>query len=222
VRRKPFSVVLFDEIEKAHPDVFNTLLQILEDGRLTDAQGRTVDFKNTVLIMTSNLGTRDIAKGATLGFTAKPDAKVDYDRMRGKVMDELKRHFRPEFLNRIDEVIVFHQLSREEVGQIVDLMMRRVVEQLKSKDIALELTDTAKTLLAEKGYDPALGARPLRRTIQRMVEDPLSEKLLWKEFSAGQMVIVDAADGDIVFTAVDQSDDVPPAPPVELAGTGND
>jgi ATP-dependent Clp protease ATP-binding subunit ClpC len=219
VRRKPFSVVLFDEIEKAHPDVFNTLLQILEDGRLTDAQGRTVDFKNTVLIMTSNLGTRDIAKGATLGFTAKPDAKVDYDRMRSKVMDELKRHFRPEFLNRIDEVIVFHQLSREEVTQIVDLMMRRVVEQLKSKDITLELTDGAKTLLAEKGYDPALGARPLRRTIQRMVEDPLSEKLLWKEFTAGQMVIVDVRDGEIAFNAVDQSDDVPP---VEMASQGND
>jgi ATP-dependent Clp protease ATP-binding subunit ClpC len=222
VRRKPFSVVLFDEIEKAHPDVFNTLLQILEDGRLTDAQGRTVDFKNTVLIMTSNLGTRDIAKGATLGFTAKPDAKVDYDRMRGKVMDELKRHFRPEFLNRIDDVIVFHQLSREEVKSIVDLMIRRVVEQLKAKDITLELTEGAKSLLAEKGYDPALGARPLRRTIQRMVEDQLSEKLLWKEFSAGQMVIVDAQDGEIVFNSVDQSSgDVPPTPPVELAGTGD-
>jgi len=222
VRRKPFSVVLFDEIEKAHPDVFNTLLQILEDGRLTDAQGRTVDFKNTVLIMTSNLGTRDIAKGATLGFTAKPDAKVDYDRMRGKVMDELKRHFRPEFLNRIDDVIVFHQLSREEVKSIVDLMIRRVVEQLKAKDITLELTEAAKSLLAEKGYDPALGARPLRRTIQRMVEDQLSEKLLWKEFSAGQMVIVDAQDGEIVFNSVDQSSgDVPPTPPVELAGTGD-
>src|ERR671927_329969 len=186
VRRKPFSVVLFDEIEKAHPDVFNTLLQILEDGRLTDAQGRTVDFKNTVLIMTSNLGTRDIAKGTTLGFTARPDAKVDYERMQGKVMDELKRHFRPEFLNRIDEVIVFHQLSREQVKSIVDLMMRRVVEQLKSKDIAMELTEAAKDLLAEKGYDPALGARPLRRTIQRLVEDPLSEKLLWKGVKGGE------------------------------------
>jgi ATP-dependent Clp protease ATP-binding subunit ClpC len=142
--------------------------------------------------------------------------------MRGKVMDELKRHFRPEFLNRIDEVIVFHQLSREEVTSIVDLMMRRVVEQLKAKDIALELTDNAKALLAERGYDPALGARPLRRTIQRLVEDPLSEKLLWKEFSAGQMVIIDAAEDEIVFNAVDQSDDVPPVPPVELAGSSND
>jgi ATP-dependent Clp protease ATP-binding subunit ClpC len=217
VRRKPFSVVLFDEIEKAHPDVFNTLLQILEDGRLTDAQGRTVDFKNTVLIMTSNLGTRDIAKGATLGFTARPDAKVDYERMQSKVMDELKRHFRPEFLNRIDEVIVFHQLSREQVKSIVDLMMRRVVEQLKSKDIAMELTEAAKDLLAEKGYDPALGARPLRRTIQRLVEDPLSEKLLWKEFTAGQMVVVDAENGEIAFRSLDQPTDID-APPAELAG----
>src|SRR6266516_4587887 len=207
VRRKPFSVVLFDEIEKAHPDVFNTLLQILEDGRLTDAQGRTVDFKNCVLIMTSNLGTRDIAKGTTLGFTAKADAKVDYERMRDKVMDELKRHFRPEFLNRIDEVIVFHQLSREEV--------RRIVEQLKSKDIAMELTDAARELLAEKGYDPALGARPLRRTIQRLVEDPLSEKLLWKEFKAGQTIIVDRRDGEVVFEGAPVT---PDAPPVELAG----
>src|SRR6266699_1162674 len=219
VRRKPFSVVLFDEIEKAHPDVFNALLQILEDGRLTDAQGRTVDFKNTVLIMTSNLGTRDIAKGATLGFTARPDAKVDYDRMRGKVMDELKRHFRPEFLNRIDEVIVFHQLSREEVKSIVDLMTRRVVEQLKSKDITMELTDAARELLAEKGYDPALGARPLRRTIQRLVEDPLSEKLLWKEFGASQLVVVDAENGEIVFRSLDQAADGIDIPPAELTST---
>ncbi|HEX6675089.1 MAG TPA: ATP-dependent Clp protease ATP-binding subunit [Actinomycetes bacterium] len=217
VRRKPFSVVLFDEIEKAHPDVFNTLLQILEDGRLTDAQGRTVDFKNTVLIMTSNLGTRDIAKGATLGFTARPDAKVDYDRMRDKVMDELKRHFRPEFLNRIDEVIVFHQLSREEVFAIVDLLLRRVVEQLKSKDIAIELTDNAKAILTDRGYDPALGARPLRRTIQRLIEDPLSEKLLWKEFKAGDLVVVDAENGEIIFRTMDQPADVD-IPPAELAG----
>jgi ATP-dependent Clp protease ATP-binding subunit ClpC len=219
VRRKPFSVVLFDEIEKAHPDVFNTLLQILEDGRLTDAQGRTVDFKNTVLIMTSNLGTRDIARGTTLGFTAKPDAQVDYDRMKGKVMEELKRHFRPEFLNRIDEIIVFHQLSREEVKSIVDLMMRRVLDQLKAKDVALEMTDAAKSLLAERGYDPALGARPLRRTIQRLLEDPLSEKILWKEYSPGETVVVDAEDGEIVFRHGDLSTDIVPS--VELAGRGN-
>src|ERR671931_599654 len=217
VRRKPFSVVLFDEIEKAHPDVFNTLLQILEDGRLTDAQGHQVDFKNTVIIMTSNLGTRDIQKGPGIGFALTGDEKVTYERMKEKVMEELKRSFRPEFLNRIDEVIVFHQLSREEVSSIVDLMMRRVVEQLKSKDIAMELTDQGKELLAEKGYDPALGARPLRRTIQRMVEDPLSEKLLWKEFTAGQMVVVDVEDGKIAFRSLDQPTDID-VPPAELAG----
>jgi ATP-dependent Clp protease ATP-binding subunit ClpC len=216
VRRKPFSVILFDEIEKAHPDVFNTLLQILEDGRLTDSQGHQVDFKNTVIIMTSNLGTRDIQKGPGIGFAARPDEKVTYEKMRERVMDELKKSFRPEFLNRIDEVIVFHSLSPEDVKQIVDLMMKRVTEQLKAKDLEIELTDAAKTLLAEKGYDPALGARPLRREIQRLVEDPLSEKLLWKEFRAGQTVIVDAHDGEIVFEGAGVPPDIPP---VELAGS---
>jgi ATP-dependent Clp protease ATP-binding subunit ClpC len=215
VRRKPFSVVLFDEIEKAHPDVFNTLLQILEDGHLTDAQGHTVDFKNTVIIMTSNLGTRDIQKGTTLGFAPGGNEEVTYEKMKDRVMEELKRSFRPEFLNRIDEVIVFHSLSRENVKSIVDLMIRRVEEQLKSKDVDIELTDAAKGLLAEKGYDPALGARPLRRTIQRMVEDQLSEKLLYKEFQAGQTIIVDARDGDLVFEPATQPPDIPP---VELAG----
>jgi ATP-dependent Clp protease ATP-binding subunit ClpC len=215
VRRRPFSVVLFDEIEKAHPDVFNTLLQILEDGRLTDAQGHTVDFKNTVIIMTSNLGTRDIQKGTTLGFTTS-DEQVTYEKMKDKVMEELKRSFRPEFLNRIDEIIVFQSLSRENVKSIVDLMMRRVSDQLKAKDIDIELTDAAKDLLAEKGYDPALGARPLRRTIQRMVEDQLSEKLLYKEFTAGQTIIVDARDGEVAFETTSQS---PETPPVELAGS---
>jgi ATP-dependent Clp protease ATP-binding subunit ClpC len=215
VRRKPFSVVLFDEIEKAHPDVFNTLLQILEDGHLTDAQGHTVDFKNTVIIMTSNLGTRDIQKGTTLGFAPGGHEEITYEKMKDKVMDELKRSFRPEFLNRIDEVIVFHSLSRQDVKAIVDLMIRRLEDQLKSKDVDIELTDSAKELLAEKGYDPALGARPLRRTIQRMVEDPLSEKLLYKEFQAGQTIIVDARDGDVVFDAAAPPPDIPP---VELAG----
>ncbi|MFA5787251.1 MAG: ATP-dependent Clp protease ATP-binding subunit, partial [Actinomycetota bacterium] len=219
VRRKPFSVVLFDEIEKAHPDVFNTLLQILEDGRLTDAQGRAVDFKNIVLIMTSNLGTRDISKGVGLGFTTRTEPGIDYDRMKEKVLDELKKSFRPEFLNRIDEVIVFHQLTPLEVKEIVDLMMKRVVEQLKSKDIGIELTDAAKTLLANRGYDPALGARPLRRTIQRLLEDPLSEKILWKEFGAGTLVIVDVEDGEIVFRTTDRPPDVPP---VELAGSSQE
>src|SRR5687767_7951424 len=216
VRRKPFSVILFDEIEKAHPDVFNTLLQILEDGRLTDSQGHHVDFKNTIIIMTSNLGTRDIQKGPGIGFASKPDEKLTYERMKDKVMEELKRSFRPEFLNRIDEVIVFHSLTQEDVKRIVDLMTKRVREQLKAKDLEIEITDAAKTVLAEKGYDPALGARPLRREIQRLVEDPLSEKLLWKEFRAGQTIIIDARDGEIVFEGAGVPPDVPP---VELAGS---
>jgi len=216
VRRKPFSVILFDEIEKAHPDVFNTLLQILEDGRLTDSQGHHVDFKNTIIIMTSNLGTRDIQKGPGIGFASKPDEKLTYERMKDKVMEELKRSFRPEFLNRIDEVIVFHSLTQEDVKRIVDLMTKRVREQLKAKDLEIEITDAAKTVLAEKGYDPALGARPLRREIQRLIEDPLSEKLLWKEFRAGQTIIIDARDGEIVFEGAGVPPDVPP---VELAGS---
>ncbi|HUL85079.1 MAG TPA: ATP-dependent Clp protease ATP-binding subunit [Actinomycetota bacterium] len=221
VRRKPFSVILFDEIEKAHPDVFNTLLQILEDGRLTDSQGRTVDFKNTIIIMTSNLGTRDIAKGiGGIGFAFEKAGGTDsYDRMRGNVMEELKRQFRPEFLNRIDEVIVFHTLTQEDVKQIVDLMMKRVEEQLKSKDIDIELTDAARTLLALRGYDQTLGARPLRRTIQRLVEDPLAEKLLYKEFRAGETVVVDAVDDEITFEHGGADMFPPDAPPVELAGS---
>jgi ATP-dependent Clp protease ATP-binding subunit ClpC len=215
VRRKPFSVVLFDEIEKAHPDVFNALLQILEDGRLTDAQGRSVDFKNTVIIMTSNLGTADLRKAA-IGF-AKTDEAVTYEKMREKVNEALKAHFRPEFLNRIDETIVFHELTREEVFQIVDLMMRRVREQLDTQGLGLELTDTAKTLLSEKGYDPALGARPLRRAIQRLVEDALSERILWKEFRAGETIIVDAENGEIAFRAIES---IEQPPPVELAEAG--
>jgi ATP-dependent Clp protease ATP-binding subunit ClpC len=218
VRRKPFSVILFDEIEKAHPDVFNTLLQILEDGRLTDSQGRAVDFKNTIIIMTSNLGTRDIAKGIGIGFTAARDDAVTYERMKETVNEELKKSFRPEFLNRIDEVIVFHSLGTNDVKQIVDLMMKRVEEQLQTKDIDIELTDAAKTLLADKGWDQALGARPLRRTIQRLVEDPLSEKLLHKEFRAGETIFVDAEGEEIVFTSTGGM--LPPdVPPVELAGS---
>jgi ATP-dependent Clp protease ATP-binding subunit ClpC len=214
VRRKPFSVVLFDEIEKAHPDVFNTLLQILEDGRLTDAQGRSVDFKNTVLIMTSNLGTADLRK-ASVGF-AKADEAVTYEKMKEKVNEALKQHFRPEFLNRIDETIVFHELTKAEVTQIVDLMIKRVCTQLESQGLGLELTQSAKELLADKGYDPTLGARPLRRAIQRMVEDPMSERILWKEFRAGETVIVDAENGEIVFRTVEGVE----PPPVEMAEAG--
>ena len=196
VRRRPFSVVLFDEVEKAHPDVFNTLLQILEEGRLTDAQGRTVDFRNTVLIMTSNLGTADLRK-ANLGF-AKADEAVSYERMKAKVQDALKAHFKPEFLNRIDDTIVFHELTVSEVTRIVDLMIRRLSTQLAGQGLGLELTDAAKEFLAREGYDPTMGARPLRRAIQRLVEDPLSERLLNKEFTAGEIIVVDIdqADGD--------------------------
>ncbi|MEI7622363.1 MAG: ATP-dependent Clp protease ATP-binding subunit [Actinomycetes bacterium] len=220
VRRKPFSVVLFDEIEKAHPDVFNTLLQILEEGRLTDAQGRSVDFRNTVLIMTSNLGTADLRK-ANIGF-GKADEAVSYERMKEKVNDALKAHFRPEFLNRIDDTIVFHELSKAEVTTIVDLLIKRVTKQLEGQGIGLELTEAAKLLLADKGYDPTLGARPLRRAIQRMVEDPLSERLLWKEFRAGQNIVVDAepdpetGDRVIVFRATEGFE----PPPMELAEAG--
>ena len=184
VRRKPFSVVLFDEIEKAHQEIYNSLLQVLEDGRLTDGQGRTVDFKNTVLIFTSNLGTSDISKAVGLGFT-QGGGENNYERMKQKVNDELKKHFRPEFLNRIDDIIVFHQLTRDEIIQMVDLMIGRVEKQLKSKDMAMELTDKAKSLLAKRGFDPVLGARPLRRTIQREIEDQLSEKILFDEVGPG-------------------------------------
>jgi ATP-dependent Clp protease ATP-binding subunit ClpC len=214
VRRKPFSVVLFDEIEKAHPDVFNTLLQILEDGRLTDAQGRMVDFKNTVIIMTSNLGTADLRKKA-IGFTDDSDA-LSYEKMKEKVTDALKQHFRPEFLNRIDEVIVFHELTTDEVKLIVDLMLERVREQLQSQSLDLALSDAAKELLATEGYDPQLGARPLRRAIQRLLEDPLSEKVLFGEFSAGSTVLVDA-DGEEERTLTFSAVETPEAPPVEMA-----
>ncbi|MDQ3294415.1 MAG: ATP-dependent Clp protease ATP-binding subunit, partial [Actinomycetota bacterium] len=221
VRRKPFSVVLFDEIEKAHPDVFNTLLQILEEGRLTDSQGRTVDFRNTVLIMTSNLGTADLRK-ANVGFTTA-DAALSYERMKSKVHDALKTHFRPEFLNRIDEVIVFHEHDREAVVQMVDTMMKRLVIQLEGQGLGIELTHAAKELLASRGYDPQLGARPLRRAIQRLVEDPLSEMLLFKQFSAGEIIVVDVEDDPdtpgeqrIKFSSVEGF--VPPSV-VELATT---
>ena len=191
VRRKPFSVVLFDEIEKAHQEVYNTLLQVLEDGRLTDGQGRTVDFKNTVIIFTSNLGTQDISKGVSLGFTADSSVGSGYERMKQKVNDELKKHFRPEFLNRIDDIIVFHQLTQPQIVAMVDLMISRVQTQLRAKDMELELTDQAKNLLAKRGFDPVLGARPLRRTIQREIEDQLSEKILFGEVGPGQTVVVD-------------------------------
>ncbi|WP_279062848.1 ATP-dependent Clp protease ATP-binding subunit [Dermabacter hominis] len=192
VRRKPFSVVLFDEIEKAHVDIFNSLLQILEDGRLTDSQGRVVDFKNTVIIMTTNLGTRDIAKGVSIGFQAGGDLSTSYERMKAKVNEELKQHFRPEFLNRVDDIVVFPQLSREEIAQIVDLMVGRLDTRLAERGMSVTLTPQARTLLAEKGYDPVLGARPLRRAIQRDIEDALSEKILFGQVKDGDEIVIDA------------------------------
>ncbi|WP_251152382.1 ATP-dependent Clp protease ATP-binding subunit [Cellulosimicrobium sp. Marseille-Q4280] len=210
VRRKPFSVVLFDEVEKAHADIFNSLLQILEDGRLTDSQGRVVDFKNTVIIMTTNLGTRDIAKGVQTGFNAGGDLVTSYERMKAKVNDELKQHFRPEFLNRVDDVVVFPQLSQDEIIQIVDLMIARLDGRLRDKDMGIELTPAAKRLLAEKGYDPVLGARPLRRAIQRDIEDVLSEKILFGELKAGEIVLVDAEGegllGEFTFQGVSKGE----------------
>ena len=198
VRRKPFSVVLFDEIEKAHTEIYNTLLQVLEDGRLTDGQGRMVDFKNTVLIFTSNLGTRDISKAVGMGFSSSGEADEDtqYERMKQKVDDELKKHFRPEFLNRIDDIVVFHQLTREQIVQMVDLLLGRVRTALQAKDMDLELTEQAKSLLAKRGFDPVLGARPLRRTIQREIEDHLSERILFGEIGAGEIVTVDVENWD--------------------------
>jgi ATP-dependent Clp protease ATP-binding subunit ClpC len=191
VRRRPFSVVLFDEVEKAHADLFNSLLQILEDGRLTDSQGRVVDFKNTIIIMTTNLGTRDISKGVMTGFQSSTDTKTGYDRMQAKVQEELRQHFRPEFLNRVDDVVVFPQLTQDEIVQIVDLFVARLQKRLADRDMSIELTRKAKELLASKGYDPAMGARPLRRTIQREIEDQLSERILFGQLVSGQLVTVD-------------------------------
>ncbi|MFM8515326.1 MAG: ATP-dependent Clp protease ATP-binding subunit [Actinomycetota bacterium] len=222
VRRKPFSVVLFDEVEKAHPDIFNSLLQVLEEGRLTDAQGRAVDFKNTVIIMTTNLGSRDVSKGQGLGFAPDNNETSAYEVMKSKVQSELKQHFRPEFLNRIDDVIVFHQLTEAEIFQIVDLMIAGLESRLSDRDMAIELTPAAKSLLAQRGYDPVLGARPLRRTIQRDIEDPLSEKMLFGDLVPGSIVVVDVTgegtEREFTFTPTPKAE-LPDSPPVETAGT---
>jgi len=206
VRRRPFSVVLFDEVEKAHADIFNSLLQILEEGKLTDSQGRVVDFKNTIIIMTTNLGSRDISKGVLTGFQATGDLSNDYERMKNKVNEDLKQHFRPEFLNRVDDVVVFPQLSRDEILEIVDLMIARLAERLEDKDMGIELSQSAKVMLSERGYDPVLGARPLRRAIQRDIEDQLSEKILYGELEPGHDVYIDAEGegllGEFTFTQV--------------------
>jgi ATP-dependent Clp protease ATP-binding subunit ClpC len=196
VRRRPYSVVLLDEIEKAHPDVFNILLQVLDEGRLTDNYGRVIDFKNTVLIMTSNLGARDITKGGkSLGFHAR-DEETQYETMRGKVKEEIERAFNPEFLNRVDDVIVFHPLTQEQIGQIVHIMLKEVHNRLSDEGLKIRATDAALKFLIEKGYDQKFGARPLRRAIQKYIEDPLSEKILGSEFPRGDELEVDvSADG---------------------------
>jgi AAA domain (Cdc48 subfamily)/C-terminal, D2-small domain, of ClpB protein len=190
VRRKPYSVLLLDEIEKAHPDVFNILLQILEEGKLTDAQGRRVDFRNTIVIMTSNIGAGQISKNVGLGFSIGEEGGLSYDDMKNRVMGELKKVFRPELLNRIDEIIVFHKLTKEEITTIVDLQMKRVREQMAQHEVTIELTDEAKDLLVEQGYDPAMGARPLRRAIQRVIEDPLADFVLGRSLEPGSTILV--------------------------------
>ena len=206
VRRRPYRVILFDEIEKAHPDVFNILLQILDDGRLTDGHGRTVDFRNTVVIMTSNLGTGAQEK-ATLGFTRRVETGTDYERLTESVDRALREHFRPEFLNRIDEVIVFEPLTLTELGQIVDLLANEVRERMEDRSVDFELTEAAKNEIVREGYDPAYGARPLRRVIQRRIENELAKRLLAGEFHDGQVITVGFADGAYSFTARDQAAD---------------
>jgi ATP-dependent Clp protease ATP-binding subunit ClpC len=200
VRRKPYSVVLLDEIEKAHPEVFNILLQVLEDGRLTDSKGRTVDFRNTLIIMTSNVGAELIKRNSTLGFTAAQDNSKEYGNMKDKVLGELKKSFRPEFLNRIDESIVFHSLDEEHISRIVTLMAEDLRKRLKEQEIDFVLTDEAKRFLAKAGFDPTYGARPLRRAIQKHIEDYLSEELLKGNISKGDSLSIDVKDGEMAIS----------------------
>jgi ATP-dependent Clp protease ATP-binding subunit ClpC len=207
VRRKPYCVLLLDEIEKAHSDVFNILLQILEDGRLTDSQGRTVDFRHAIVIMTSNIGAQEIARNTPLGFAVSDDETgITYDDMKNRIMGELKKVFRPEFLNRIDDVIVFHKLQRDEIKQIVELLLLRIRHSMAERELVLDLTEDAKDLLVEKGWDPAMGARPLRRAIQRYIEDPLADFVLRSQLPPGSTVVVDPApdgvEGEVRLTIV--------------------
>ncbi|MDQ3859594.1 MAG: ATP-dependent Clp protease ATP-binding subunit [Actinomycetota bacterium] len=228
VRRKPYSVVLLDEIEKAHPDVFNILLQILEDGKLTDAQGRKVDFRNTIVIMTSNIGAGTISKNQSFGFGMGDETGLSYDEMKSRIMGELKKVFRPELLNRIDEVIVFHKLTKEEIKTIVDLMLKRLREQMGEHEAAIELTNDAKELLVEKGYDPAMGARPLRRAIQRHIEDPLADFVLGRTLKPGSTILVDRKEEgseDVNITIVEGPEperEKVTVPPEEPEGSSDD
>lgn len=211
VRRRPYSVVLFDEIEKAHPEVFNILLQVLEDGRLTDAQGRAVDFRNAVIIMTSNVGANFIDKDTSLGFRPVDDTTASYERMKERVTEAMKKTFRPEFLNRVDEVVVFHALGREHLREIADLMLKRVSKQLVEHRITMEVTDAAKDRLVDQGYSREYGARPLRRAIQRLIEDQMSEELLRGHIKDGDTVVVDVKDQQFTITPKERQDDAPAA-----------
>jgi ATP-dependent Clp protease ATP-binding subunit ClpC len=200
VRRRPHSVVLFDEIEKAHPDVLNTLLQIMDDGQATDAQGRKVDFKNTVIIMTSNIGANLFKQETGLGFVTRSDAESSYERTKSGVMDELKKAFKPEFLNRVDEIIVFHPLAKEELSKIVDILLNDLNNRIAEKNLKIIVTAKVKNYLIDKGYDPKYGARPLRRTIEDYIEDPLSEEVLRGNFTFGMVIKADLKKDQIVFT----------------------
>jgi ATP-dependent Clp protease ATP-binding subunit ClpC len=231
VRRKPYSVLLLDEIEKAHPDVFNILLQILEEGKLTDAQGRRVDFRNTIVIMTSNIGASQISKNQGFGFSVGDEQGLSYEEMKSRVMGELKKVFRPELLNRIDEIIVFHKLSKEEITVIIDLNMRRLREQMALHGVTIELTDDAKELLVDKGYDPAMGARPLRRAIQRLIEDPLADYVLGRAIEPGSTILVSrkvnedgepTEEADITFIPGDVTPEKVTVPPEEPAASASD
>jgi ATP-dependent Clp protease ATP-binding subunit ClpC len=215
VRRRPYSVVLFDEIEKAHRDVFNILLQVMDDGALTDSQGRRVDFRNTVLIMTSNLGSKAITDRAALGFGTgdEVDSQESYNQMRSRVMSEVKEFFRPEFLNRLDDIIVFHQHTKENIYKIAELKLKELAERLRERQIFITVTEEAKELLIKEGYDPKYGARPLVRTLERLIENPISDKILEGEFSKGDQIIIDAKDGQICFTKSQMSSGLYAVPP---------
>jgi ATP-dependent Clp protease ATP-binding subunit ClpC len=231
VRRKPYSVLLLDEIEKAHPDVFNILLQILEEGKLTDAQGRRVDFRNTIVIMTSNIGASQISKNQGFGFSIGDEQGLSYEEMKSRVMGELKKVFRPELLNRIDEIIVFHKLSKEEITIIIDLLLKRLREQMAQHEVTIELTDDAKELLVDKGYDPAMGARPLRRAIQRFIEDPLADYVLGRAIDPGSTILVGrkrnedgepGEEADITFIPGEVTPEKVTVPPEEPQASGED
>jgi len=205
VRRKPYSVILLDEIEKAHPEVFNILLQVLDDGHLTDGLGRKVNFRNTILIMTSNIGTRDLEKGRSLGFQPD-DPNLNYEKLKDKVIEETKKIFNPEFMNRLDETIVFHKLGKKEIDAIIELMLEELGERMSEKDLTLHLTAPAKELIAEKGFDPAYGARPLRRTIQKLIEDPLSEDIIRGRIQEGSDIRVSRKGDELVFTTSEEEE----------------